>query len=93
MQYLPLHLVGLSSFKTTSKYMKFCLQMNKKGRPFLHTKLSLPGTQPAVGRGECLPVTGHAHLVLLGARPRPVELPPPEVRSKQRLVLGHLHEE
>ena len=32
MQYLALHLVGLSSFKTTSKYMKFCLQMNKKGR-------------------------------------------------------------
>ena len=32
MQYLPLHLLGLSSFKTTSKYMKFCLQMNKKGR-------------------------------------------------------------
>ena len=32
MQYLALHLVGLSSFKTTSKYMKFRLQMNKKGR-------------------------------------------------------------
>ena len=40
MQYLPLHLGGLWSYKTTSKYMKFCLQMNKKG-PFLHTKFSL----------------------------------------------------
>ena len=32
MQYLPLHMAGLSSFKTTSDYMKFCLQINKKGR-------------------------------------------------------------
>ena len=46
MQYLPLHLVGLSSFKTTSKYMKFCLQMNKKGRLVAsYTLFSLTATE------------------------------------------------
>ena len=42
MQYLPLHLVGLSSFKTTSKCMKFCLQMNKKGRLVASYILNFP---------------------------------------------------
>ena len=41
-KYLPLHLVGLSSFKTTIDYMKFCLQMHEKGRLVRSYRLNFP---------------------------------------------------